>query len=146
METSLATPYTVVSTRDLDAPRSLVFDAYVNPDKLVRWWGPAGFSMEVEELDIRPGGHWRFTFTGPDGRTYKNHQIFAEIDPPSRIVFDHQTHYRGTVTFDDLGKSTLVTMYWTFDPDEFPKVRDVVRQGNEENLDRLWAVVSEALT
>lgn len=144
----LATPYTVVSTRDLDAPRPVVFDAYVDPAKLTRWWGPAGFTMDVEEIDIREGGHWRFTFTAPDGRTFKNHQVFGAIDPPGRIVFEHQSgpHYLGTVILDDLGQRTRVTMYWTFEPDVFPKVRDAVVQGNEENLDRLWSVVRDSLS
>lgn len=136
---------TVISTRFFPAPREDLFAAYADPEKLVRWWGPAGFTMETESIDLRPGGDWFFVFTGPDGKTYKNHIQFVAIDAPERFVVRHISGplYDGTVTFATEGGGTRITMYWTFDnPNVFSKIRDIVAEGNEGNFDRLWAVVS----
>ena len=135
---------TVVSPRVIDAVRERVFDAYANAEKLVRWWGPAGFTMTVEEIDLRPGGPWRFTIHSPTGENFPNHLIVETIDRPRLFVVDHLSHYRGSVTFDDLGDRTRVTMYWTFPTAEaYARARVVVEQGNEGNLDRLAALVAE---
>lgn len=135
---------TVISSRILDAPVDHVFDAYANPEKLVRWWGPTGFTLTTESIDLAEGGHWRFVFHGPDGTEYKNHVIFVKIERPHVFVVDHLSgpKYHGTVTFDDLGKQTRVTMYWTFENgDVFDKIKDAVAAGNEGNFDRLTEVV-----
>jgi uncharacterized protein YndB with AHSA1/START domain len=55
---------TVISSRIIDAPVDDVFDAYANSEKLVRWWGPNGFTLDTESIDLTEGGHWRFVFTG----------------------------------------------------------------------------------
>jgi uncharacterized protein YndB with AHSA1/START domain len=135
---------TVVSPRVIDAVREWVFDAYATPEKLVRWWGPTGFTMTVEEIDLRPGGHWRFIFHSPTGEDFPNHLVFETIDRPRLFVVDHLSHYRGSVTFEDLGDRTRVTMYWTFPTAEaYARARVIVEQGNEGNLDRLAALVAE---
>jgi len=137
---------TVVSTRRLDASRQRVFDAYADPEKLVRWWGPAGFSMRVEEIDLRQGGHWRFTFRAPDGQEFENHLVFEALWRPDLFIAQHLSvpRYRGVVTFEDREGGTQVTMYWTFeDADMFARIRTTVEEGNEGNLDRLTAVVME---
>jgi uncharacterized protein YndB with AHSA1/START domain len=135
---------TIISTRLVPAAPDDVFDAYANPEKLVRWWGPAGFTMTNEELDLRPGGEWRFVFHGPDGRDYKNHLRFAEIERPTRFVVDHLNGplYHGIVTFAPEAGGTRVTMYWTFEhPDFVKKQGHVVAEGNEGNFDRMTEVV-----
>ena len=136
---------TVISTRIIDAPIDAVFDAYADPKKLVRWWGPSGFTLTTESLDLTEGGHWQFVFTGPDGTQYKNHVIFQRIERPHLFVVDHLSgpKYHGTVTFDDINNKTHVTMYWTFESaDVFAKIRDIVQAGNEGNFDRLSEVVA----
>jgi uncharacterized protein YndB with AHSA1/START domain len=136
---------TVISSRVIAAPIDDVFDAYANPHKLVRWWGPNGFTLTTEELDLAEGGHWRFVFKGPDGTEYKNHLIFQKIQRPHLFVVDHISgpKYHGAVTFDDLGDQTRVTMYWTFaSASVLAKIRNVVVDGNEGNFDRLGEVVA----
>jgi uncharacterized protein YndB with AHSA1/START domain len=137
---------TVVSSRIIDAPIGEVFDAYANPNKLVCWWGPNGFVLMNESLDLQEGGHWRFVFKGPDDTTYKNHLIFSKIDRPHLFAVDHLSgpKYHGAVTFDDLDDhKTLITMYWTFEtPDVFAKVKQAVINGNKGNLDHLSEVVA----
>lgn len=136
---------TVISTRIVNAPIDEVFDAYANPEKLVRWWGPLGFTLTTESIDLVEGGHWRFVFHGPDGSNFKNHLVFAKIERPSLFVVDHVSgpKYLGVVTFDDLDGKTRVTMYWTFLSNEFiAKNREVVIAGNEGNFDRMSEVVA----
>jgi len=135
---------TVINSRIIEFPVGDVFDAYANPEKIVRWWGPQDFTLINESIDLREGGDWRFVLKGPDGKEYKNHQVFAKIERPTLFVVNHVTGpiYRGTVTFDDLGNRTRVTMYWTFDNPEFiAQNKEVISKGNEGNLDRLTEVV-----
>lgn len=68
--------------RTIDAPRDLVFDAWTDPAHVGQWWGPDGFTTTTHEIDIRPGGVWRFTMHGPDGVDYPNEIAFEEIVPP----------------------------------------------------------------
>jgi len=136
---------TIISSRILNAPVGDVFDAYANPNKIVRWWGPSGFTLLTESIDLKEGGHWRFVFKGPNGTEYKNHLVFLKIEPPYRFVVDHLSgpKYRGTVTFEEIGDKTRVTMYWTIEnADVYARVRESVIAGNEGNLDRLSEVVT----
>ena len=51
----------------LHAPKERVFAACVEPEKLARWWGPAGFTTLSVDLDVREGGRYRITMQPPDG-------------------------------------------------------------------------------
>ena len=136
---------TVISSRIIEAQVGDVFDAYANPNKIVRWWGPLGFTLTTDSIDLVEGGHWRFVFQGPDGTEYKNHLVFQRIERPHLFVVDHLSgpKYHGTVTFDDLGNKSRVTMYWTFESEDvFARLKDAVTAGNEGNFDRLTEVVA----
>jgi uncharacterized protein YndB with AHSA1/START domain len=77
----------VVATRVFDAPRSLVFEAWTNPDYLPRWMlGPEGWTMPVCEIDLRPGGAWHFQWRHADGSEMSLHGVYKEIVPPERLV------------------------------------------------------------
>jgi uncharacterized protein YndB with AHSA1/START domain len=96
---------TVINSRIIEAPIVDVFDAYANPEKIVRWWGPQGFTLINESIDLREGGHWLFVFKGPDGKEYKNHQVFAKIERPHLFAVDHvinvpviKTHFQAWFT------------------------------------------------
>jgi uncharacterized protein YndB with AHSA1/START domain len=75
-------------TRLFDAPRQLVFDAMSKPEHVRRWWGQLGkgYSVPVCEIDLRPGGKWRFVNRHPKGDAVFYGE-YREITPPSRIVF-----------------------------------------------------------
>jgi len=75
-------------TRLFDAPRSLVFEAMTKPEHVRRWWGclGEGYSVPVCEIDLRPGGRWRFVSRHPRGEA-AFHGEYREIAPPSRLVF-----------------------------------------------------------
>jgi uncharacterized protein YndB with AHSA1/START domain len=77
----------IVMTRVFDAPRSLVFDAFTNPDHLTQWMlGPEGWAMPVCEVDLRPGGAWRFVWRRSDGTELEMSGVYQEVAPPERLV------------------------------------------------------------
>jgi uncharacterized protein YndB with AHSA1/START domain len=98
-----------------DAPRELVWSAWTDPNHLAQWWGPNGFTTTTSAYDLRPGGTWRFVMHGPDGRDYQNLVTFDEIVKPERLVYRHgddvePVQFRTTVTFEDLGGKTRLTL------------------------------------
>jgi uncharacterized protein YndB with AHSA1/START domain len=76
----------IALTRVFDAPRRLVFEACTKPQHLARWWGPHGSTLIVCEMDLRPGGAWRFVLRGPDGQEHPFKGVYREIVPPERVV------------------------------------------------------------
>jgi uncharacterized protein YndB with AHSA1/START domain len=78
----------IVLTRVFDAPRGLVFEAMTRPEHVRRWWGilDADHSVTVCEIDLRPGGAWRFVGKGPRGE-YAFYGVYREISIPERVVF-----------------------------------------------------------
>src|SRR5215510_7783123 len=75
-------------TRLFDAPRQLVFDAMTKPEHVKEWWGRLGegYSVPVCEIDLRPGGKWRFVNRHPKGDAVFYGE-YREVTPPSRLVF-----------------------------------------------------------
>jgi uncharacterized protein YndB with AHSA1/START domain len=106
----------LVATRELDAPRDLVWAAWTDPVHIARWWGPRGFANTIHEMDVRPGGAWKLVMHGPDGTDYQNEHRYVEVVRPERIVMDHVSGpvFRMTATFEERGGRTLVTMRLTF--------------------------------
>lgn len=76
----------IAIVRVFNAPRELVFKAWTDPKQVAQWWGPKGFTTRVTELDLRPGGKWRYVMVGPDGTEYPVKGVFREIVPLERIV------------------------------------------------------------
>ncbi|HEX5050289.1 MAG TPA: SRPBCC family protein [Planctomycetota bacterium] len=140
----------IVTTRILEAPRELVWKVWTDPQHVLQWWGPTGFTTTTHHMDVRPGGQWRFTMHGPDGHDYENWITFLEVQAPSRLVYAHggDTHheevdFRTTVTFEALpGESgrTRLTMRAVFSSS---KVREFVireynaAEGGKQTLARL---------
>jgi uncharacterized protein YndB with AHSA1/START domain len=87
--TTITTPSDreVVITRVFEAPRELVFDAHTKPEHLRQWLlGPEGWTMPVCDVDLRPGGEWRFTWRKDDGTEMSMGGVYKEVTPPERIV------------------------------------------------------------
>jgi uncharacterized protein YndB with AHSA1/START domain len=76
----------LVITRVFDAPRRLVFKAWTEPEHLARWWGPQGFTTPFCEMDVRPGGAFRFGMRSPQGTDHWLRGVFREIVEPERLV------------------------------------------------------------
>jgi uncharacterized protein YndB with AHSA1/START domain len=88
-------------TRVFHAPRERVWQAWTEPEQLVRWWGKRGWSAQRSslQLDVRPGGAFRVvTISDDDGREMVSEGVFREVVAPERLSFGD-----ATVTFTDLG-------------------------------------------
>lgn len=88
--TSYETPsdLEIVITRVVDAPRRRVFDAFSNPRHVPKWLlGPEGWSMPVCEIDLRPGGAWRYVWRKGDGAQMEMQGAYVEVAPPERLVW-----------------------------------------------------------
>jgi len=104
----------IVMTRIFDAPRSLVFEAWTNPEYLPLWLlGPEGWTMPVCEVDLRVGGLWRFVSRSSDGTEMAMHGVYRKILPPERLVSTESwgpgwPETLNTVTLlEELGKTTI---------------------------------------
>jgi len=134
----------IVTTRVFDAPRELVFKAWTDPKHVAQWWGPKGFTTTIHEMDVRPGGVWRFIMHGPDGTDYNNSIVFDEIVKPERLVYTHGSddepeQFRVTVTFAEHGGKTKLTMRALFpSAAECDKVKKFgAVEGGNQTLERL---------
>lgn len=107
----------IVAVRLLDAPRELVFDAFTDREHISRWWGPRGFTTTTHQMDVRPGGVWRFVMHGPDGVDYQNKVVYEEVRRPERLVYSHVSgpSFRATVTFAVENGKTRLTMRMVFE-------------------------------
>jgi uncharacterized protein YndB with AHSA1/START domain len=142
-------------TRLFDAPRDLVFEAMSKPEHVKEWWGRLGdgYSVPVCEIDLRPGGKWRFVNRTPHGEV-AFYGVYREIAPPDRIVFTEifeqfpDTESVVTAVFTDEGGKTRLTatvLYPSLD------VRDTVLNtgmagGAAISYDRLEEVVARLQT
>jgi uncharacterized protein YndB with AHSA1/START domain len=80
--------FEITLTRVFDAPRHLVFEAMTRPEHVRRWWGilDERYSVAVCEIDLRPGGAWRFVGRHPNGEAAFR-GVYREIEPPERLVY-----------------------------------------------------------
>ena len=110
----------IVISRVFDAPRALVFEAFTDPKHIGEWWGPNGFTTTTSEMDVRPGGAWRYVMHGPDGTDYSNKIVYSEVVKPERLAYAHGADdggpplFHATVTFQEQGSKTLVTLHSIF--------------------------------
>jgi len=77
----------IVIRRTFDAPRELVWDAITDPKHVAQWYGGAGFTNPVCEMDLRPGGAWRQVMQAPSGAQFEINSVFEEVAPPERLVW-----------------------------------------------------------
>ena len=131
--------------RVLAASPQTVFAAFARPDLLAQWWGPSGFTSTFERFEFTPAGRWVFVLHGPNGTDYPNESVFLEIQPDQRIVIEHVVGHWFilTVTLTARGDGTHLTWVQEFrSPDVAAKLRSVVDPANEQNLDRLQALLA----
>jgi len=120
--------------RVFDAPRAHVFSVWTDADLIPEWWGDG---TVVEEMDLRPGGNYRFrtTFGVVEGQ-------YHEVEPPARLVQTFMNHLQ-TLEFEDLGDRTKLTQTMHFNSTE---QRDTTMQyGVEEGAKGGFARIDEVL-
>lgn len=107
----------LVFERTFDAPREAVWKAFTDPELIPRWWGPHGTTTVVAEMDVRPGGKWRYLSSAPDRDDVAFYGEYLEVDPPSRYRWTFMFDVEGlgpqggpeTFILEDLGGKTKVT-------------------------------------
>ena len=137
-----------VASRVFEAPRPLVFRAWADCTHLANWWGPAGWTLPVCDMDFRPGGTWQYCMRSPEGETSCGAATYHEIVEPERIVYtDIFTEADGTqtpdtpemeitVTFAEAGGRTTLTSVA-----RFANTKDLefaVGTGMEQGLTETW--------
>jgi uncharacterized protein YndB with AHSA1/START domain len=133
-------------TRDFAFPRELVFRAWTEQKHIDAWWGPTGFRNATREMDVKPGGVWRFMMHGPDGKDWPNKIVYIEVVKPERLVYTHSgddgvedVSFHVTVNFEDVGGKTRLTMKMLFasvEACEQVKSYGAI-EGNTQTMDRL---------
>ena len=140
----------LVITRIIDAPRHIVFQAWTEPDRVARWWGPQGFTTVYHDMDIRPGGAFRVCMRSPEDAEHWKQGVYREVVEPERLVFTfgwedadgkpgHQTLV--TVTFAEEGGKTRMTFRQV--PFQSVEERDGHRGGWSSSFDRLADYVAQ---
>ena len=134
-------------TRTFKAPISLMWEVWTNPEHIVNWWGPNGFTNTIHKMDLQEGGEWNLTMHGPDGTNYPNRSIFREIIPFRKIVFEHfNPPFITTVLFESKGEETQMDWTMLFDTAEMREI--VVKahkadEGLKQNVERLEKYLSK---
>ena len=129
-------------TRVIKAPIELVWKVWTSPEHIKHWWGPSGFTNTISVMDVRPGGVWEFVMHGPDGTDYKNKHIYKEVVKPVKLVLEHVTgpKFLMTVTFEEQGDQTLVSIHSVFESAE--QLQEVIKvfkadEGMRQNAERM---------
>jgi len=135
----------IISDVDLDAPRYVVFRAFMEPDLLSQWLGPRRVTMTIEEYDPRDGGRYHYTHHDADGNAYAFHGVFH--GDPSLDGAVQTFEYEGapghvaleTLTLEDAGETTHVrtnSVYQSVE-DRDAMVRSGMETGIREGMERL---------
>lgn len=110
-------------TRVFDAPRNLVWKAWMDSKHIEKWWGPKGFTNPVCEWDAQSGNKILIHMKAPDGVIYPMDGEFVEVKKPERLVFisaaldkrgDRLFEVENTITFVEMGDKTKLTLYFGF--------------------------------
>jgi uncharacterized protein YndB with AHSA1/START domain len=75
-----------VITREFNAPRELVWKAWTERERMMKWFGPKGFTMPAAKMDFRPGGTFHYCLCAPDGKEMWGRFVFREIVPPEKLI------------------------------------------------------------
>lgn len=147
---TLPTDEQILITREFDAPRHLVYEAWTTPELVKRWWNAKRGEVTLAEIDLRVGGRWRYVMVAEDGFEVGFHGEYREIVPNERIVSTEV--YKGvpeadegevlnTLTFTDVdGRTTLTNLVQTPSKD----VRDaIIDSGMEAGMQDAMDLLEE---
>ena len=141
--------------RTFNAPQDLVWRAWTEPELIAKWWGPQGFSTEVKQMDVRPGGVWHYCMRSEEWGDAWGRADYQEVEPQTRIVYvDAFSNEEGdaippqatvTLTYEPDGDRTLVTSRTRYEQaEDLQQVLEMgMEQGFAETLDNLDALLAE---
>jgi uncharacterized protein YndB with AHSA1/START domain len=141
-------------TREVDAPRDLVFKAMTDPALLARWWGPRRYKTVVDTLDVRPGGKWRMRHIAADCGEHAFRGEYREVVPPERIVWTFEYEPLAghisveTMTLTEHEGRTLFTVRDRFasKEDRDGMLQSGMESGARETYERLDELLAELKT
>jgi uncharacterized protein YndB with AHSA1/START domain len=135
----------IVTSREFNAPRDLVFKAFTDPTLLPKWWGPTRMTTTIDQMEVRMGGIWRYVLRDLAGNESGFHGVYHEVLASKRLVFTFE--WEGmpghvlleTVTFAAHDGKTLVTDSSIFQSvaDRDGMLRSGMEEGTNESYDRL---------
>ncbi len=131
---------TFTTSREISATVEQVFAAISNPERLARWWGPAGFTNTFNVCEFKTGGCWSFIMHGPDGNNYPNENVFAEIESPKKVIVQHVSEPKFCLTITLASSKVGTVVSWSQDIENSEvadRIKHIVVPANEQNLDRL---------
>lgn len=141
----------IVTMREFDAPRDLVFRAHVDPELLVKWLGPRRLTMTIERYDVQNGGIWRYIHRDVDGSEFGFHGVFHGTPSPDGIVQTFEFEgFPGHVSldslsFEDIGGRTRLRSVSVFQSveDRDGMLESGMETGVSEGYERLDELVAE---
>jgi len=141
-DTTNAVEQKIIITRVFDAARERVFKAWTEPERVMRWWGPNGFTAPFCKIDLRPGGIFHNCMRSPEPERIVCTDSFSDeagnLVPPTRygMSADWPAEALITVTFAEHDGKTKFTLQHAVRSAPASE-RDQCRQGWSESLDRL---------
>lgn len=142
----------IVITRVFDAPRDLVFRTFTNAATVPEWWGPRSTTTEVDRMEVKKGGVWRYINRDSNGTEHAHNGVYHDVAAPGRIVNTYEYEgYPGSVglvttTFEELpdGKTkfTELTLYPSVEVRE-GVLQSGMTEGAMELLDRLEELLAK---
>jgi uncharacterized protein YndB with AHSA1/START domain len=144
----------IVTTRVVDAPRHLVFDAWTKPEHVANWMlGPPGWTMPVCEIDLRPGGSWHFVWRKSDGSEMSMRGGYKEVAPPERLVSteswgaDWPETVNTLILSEENGQTTMTyTILYPSKEARDKALNTGMKEGMAQSYDRLEEYLSRPLT
>jgi uncharacterized protein YndB with AHSA1/START domain len=135
----------ILTSREFDAPRDVLYRAFTEPDLLAQWLGPRKYTITVERFDLRDGGTWRYTHDDGAGNTYGFHGVFHGDPSPDGLVQTFEFEgwpgnvQMDTVTFEEQDGRTTVRTNSVFQSVEARDgmVKSGMAEGMNEGYDRL---------
>lgn len=131
----------ILSSRILNSPVEIVYQAFENPKHLKNWWGPEGFTNTIHEFDLKSGGNWKLTMHGPEKGNYENSSVFQTVIPNKIVSWTRKSQplFDMEIAFEKLDENkTQISFKMIFETvEECEKMRKFVEPKNEENFDRL---------
>ena len=132
------------TSREIPATVEEVFAAFSDPERLARWWGPAGFTNTFNICEFKNGGRWSYVMHSPHGGNPVNESLFETIEPLKKVVIQHvsEPKYRLTIDLAPSESGTVVSWSQEFESSKVAsRIEKIVVPANEQNLDRLTAEV-----
>jgi uncharacterized protein YndB with AHSA1/START domain len=117
----------ILITREFDAPRHLVYRAYTSPDLIARWWSGDRGKVTSIEVDLRPGGTWRYVMVANAGFEVAFHGVYSQIVPDERIV--------STEVFEGMPDASAESTTTFTEKDGRTTLQILVRHQNQELRD-----------